>query len=602
MELAMTQPAAAPLELGPTATGRADLVPRKLDSDAKPTSPAATVPETSVAPLLETTDLRIAFNGRGRATTVVDGISYQVASGRTLAIVGESGAGKTLSCRALLGLLPPNAVVLGSARLEGRELLGLTEREIQPYRGKCISMVFQDPTRSLNPTMRVGHQIAEAIREHEKTSWHAAREGAIGLLYRLRFAAPQAIYRSYPHELSGGMQQRVMIAIALSGKPRLLIADEATRSLDATTQAEIMALLMELQSQLGMAIIMITHDLGLAAAFADDVLVMKAGRSVEYLSAATLLRDAQMPYTRALLKAVGMPRATEAAGPASAGRHRLVSASDEPRASIPLLTVCDVVQEYRVRGRRNEARTVRAVSGVSFDLHAGEALGLVGETGCGKSTLARTLLVEPPPVSGSVFLDGVDLARLRQRALAEKRRKIQIVFQDAYGSLNPKWTVSAIVEEPLRGFGVGRSERQRRIQEALERVGLPYATYGRRRPRTLSGGQAQRVAIARALAPQPRLIVLDEALSSLDALVGSEILELLRGLREELGVALLMISHDVGQVRQLCDRIAVMHAGRFCEIGATEALLRAPTHPYTAALLASIPSREQRDDRRRAIG
>jgi peptide/nickel transport system ATP-binding protein len=559
----------------------------------------------SVQPaLLETRDLRISFLRRGQEKTVVDGTTFRLAAGKTLAIVGESGAGKTLSCRALLGLLPPDAIVSGSARFEGNEILTLRERDLRRYRGKCIAMVFQDPAQSLNPTMQVGHQIAEAIRAHENVLWPAARKSATERLARLRFDTPAWTYERYPHQLSGGMQQRIMLAIALAGKPKLLIADEATRSLDATTQAEIMALLMELKAELGMAIIMISHDLRLAATIADDVLVMQAGRCVEYGPANTLFHSARKPYTQALIGAA-MPPAGSRTGPATGVRARLVGdleaetvrPSAEPvQPQAALLSVRDVVQTYRPRGLHSDSQhVVRAVSGVSFDWYPGEVLGLVGETGSGKSTLARTVLLEPRPRSGSVLLNGVELTRLGRRDLAKQRRHMQIVFQDPYGSLNPAWSVATIVEEPLVSMGMTRAEREQRVRKVLDLVDLPCANYGRRRPRALSGGQCQRIAIARALAPNPRLIILDEALSSLDALIQRQMLDLLQRLRAELGIAFLVISHDLALVGTICDRIAVMRDGQLCEIGLAETLYRSPSHPYTASLLASVPKAGQRN-------
>jgi peptide/nickel transport system ATP-binding protein len=539
----------------------------------------------AIAPLLEVRELRVQFAERSGQVPAVDGLSFRHFAGRTLAIVGESGSGKTASCRALMGLLPRSAAVTGSVRLNGKELVGLGERELRRHRGADIAMVFQDPARSLNPTMRVGAQIAEAVRIHAQLDRHAARTRAIDLMRMLELPAPEQQFFAHPHELSGGMQQRVAIAIAVACNPKVLIADEATKSLDVRTQARILDLLTELKRQLGMALIMVTHDLRVAATLADHVLVMRAGRLIESVPADGLFRNAQHPHAKALLAAV------PGRGSASA------RSGGRPRDSRELvLEARDIVQEFNIRDRDtlNHHRIVHAVSGVSLDLYRGETLGLVGETGCGKSTLARALLQIPPPKSGAVVFRGRDLTQMRGRGLIDHRRRLQMVFQEPFGSLNAKWRVSSIVEEPLLGFGVGDlTARRRKVSEMLERVGLRPAVYGRRRPSELSGGECQRVAIARALAPEPDVIVCDEAVASLDALAQTQVLALLSELRGELGLSYIFISHDVDIVNAVSDRVAVMHGGRICEIGPTAAIYERAAHPYTAKLLASLPSVER---------
>ena len=514
-------------------------------------------------------------------------------------------------------------------RFEGQELLGLSDKAMRRHRGADIAMVFQDPSRSLNPTMRIGAQIAEAVRAHARVDrGRRARPGARAAASSCACPRREQRLHEYPHQLSGGMRQRVVIAIALASKPRLLIADEATTALDVTTQAQIMELLRDLQRELGMALVMISHDLGLAASFADEVVVMYAGRAVEQAPTRELFAHVRMPYTKALLDAIPrVERPPHTPLPVVAGRPpdlaalpagcpfapRCPKAQDMCRETAPPLEEgspghrwacwfpCEDGGDDRrtatsrccpratsCRSSRCAAHggvkggVVQAVSDVSFDVRAGETLGVVGETGSGKSTLARSVLQAPRPKSGSVRFQGNDLVGLKGRRLLDARRSLQMVFQDPFGSLDPKWRVADIVEEPLVAYGVGsRDERRRRVREVLDTVGLDPDVYGKRRPRQLSGGQAQRVAIARALTLDPALIICDEAVSSLDVLIQAQVLNLFERLRAELGLSYLFIAHDLALVKQVSDRVAVMYLGRLCELGPAEALYREPFHPYT---------------------
>lgn len=556
-------------ELAAVAPNEGDAAPRRVGT-----------PSLHPAPLLETRALTVRFGSGPASVTAVDGLSYRLAAGRTLAIVGESGAGKTLGCLALVGLVPRAATVSGSVRFAGRELVGLDDAKLRRHRGRDIAIVLQDAARALNPTMTVGKQIAEAARLHERLGRRAARARAIELLERLGLREPVGAASAYPHELSGGMRQRALLAITLAAGPKLLIADEITRSLDVLTRAHTLELLASLKERLGMTLILVSHDLALVAGFADEILVMHAGRAVEHAPADRLLAGARTPYARALVGA--MPRIDAAAPPAA---NVLAAAEPAPlaRGAVDaLLEARGIVQAFPRRGRRDG---FRAVDGVSLTIRSGETLALVGESGAGKSTLARALLQYPRPTAGSVVLEGVDLTQLTGRPLAERRRRMPMVFQEPFASFDPKWRVRAIVEEPLAIAGADRTERAHRAAEALERVGLPAAVFGRRRPSELSGGQCQRVALARALVSDPALVILDEAVASLDVRLQQHVLDLLRALRAELGLAYLFISHDLAVVRQIADRVAVLYRGRICEIGPVEAVYRRPAHPYTAALL-----------------
>ncbi len=519
-------------------------------------------------PLLAVSDLSVRFDSRGKSVHAVQALSYTLRAGETLAIVGGSGGGKTTSCRALVGLLPASARITGSIRYAGTELVGIPEREMQKYRGSCLAIVFQDTARALNPTLRIGRQLAQAIALHRRTDGATSREAALELLGLLGIRDAAGVLQRYPHELSGGMRQRVAIAIALSGRPRLLIADEATRSLDAINRLETLRLLKEVQKATGMAIVAIVHDLRQVAEFADNVLVMHDGRAVEYLPARHLRTQARTDYTRALFEA-------------SPSLDR-----DVPARSIAARPV------LRVRGVCHEFDTGRRIlDGVSFDLRPGEMFGLVGESGSGKTSLARAVLQLPRPTNGSVLLDSTDLTRLRGRALQRQRRGIQMIFQDPTASLDPTWRVSRTVEEPLLAEGSSSpQQRARRVAELLELVGLPPETFGARRPAELSGGQCQRVAIARALAADPVVLICDEAVSSLDALMQIQLMSLLDGLRHTMRLACLFISHDLALVRQIADRVAVMYQGQLCEVASTAALYERPSHPYTAKLIASVAS------------
>lgn len=521
--------------------------------------------------LLETRALTVRFG----SVTAVDGLSYRLDAGRTLAIVGASGAGKTLGCLALVGLVPSSATVSGSARFAGRELVGLGEAELRRYRGREIAIVLQDAAGALNPTMTIGRQIAESARLHEQLGRRAAHGRAVELLGLLGFREPAYAASAYPHELSGGMRQRALIAAAIACGPTLLIADEITRSLDTRTCARTLGLLASLKERLGMTLILVSHDLGLAVRFADEILVMSGGRAVERGAAAALLGQARTPEARKLVGAMKRIRA---------GKRGERTAVADSGARDVLLEARGIVQEY---SRRGGGGTFRALDGVSLTIGRGETLALVGESGAGKSTLARALLQRPRPTAGSVVFDGVELTRLSARSLAELRRRMPMVFQDPCASLDPRWSVRAIVEEPLVIAGVDRRARARGVAEALERVGLPLSIFGSRRPNELSGGQFQRVALARALVADPTLVILDEAVASLDVALQAHMLELLEALRAERGLSYLLISHDLAVVRRIADRIAVLCRGRLCEMGSVEAVFRRPAHPYTAALLAA---------------
>ena len=531
-------------------------------------------------PLLSARDLSVTFRGDGEPVRAVAGVSLDLVPGEVLALVGESGSGKSVTALSLMGLLPRAGVeVAGSAQLDGTELIGAPQRELERIRGAEMAMVFQDPLSSLNPVMRIGDQIAEQILAHEEVDRTAARDRAVELLRRVGIPHAEERARGYAHELSGGMRQRAMIAMALSCGPRVLIADEPTTALDVTVQAQILDLIRDLRDETGAAVLLITHDLGVVAEIADRVAVMQAGRIVEQAEVEQLFDRPEHPYTRGLLAAV--PRLD---GPRIGG-----GASDAAREELhPLLELEHLEVSF---GK------VRAVDDVTLTVHEGETLGLVGESGSGKTTLARaaTRLVDPD--SGGVRFAGQDITSASLRALAPLRSELQIVFQDPVGALNPRKRVSASIGLPLQLGGMPSEGVRARTTELLASVGLG-PEYADRWPHQLSGGQAQRVGIARALALNPRLVVLDEPVSALDVSVQAQIVELLAELRRDRGLAYLFVAHDLSVVRQVSDRVAVMYLGKLMEVSPAEDLYSRPVHPYTARLLAAVPVPNPRAGRR----
>ena len=554
-------------------------------------------------PILTVENLEIAF-GRHRA---VKGVSFSVEAARTVALVGESGSGKSVTALSIMRLLPATAQVCGRIVLGGTSMLDLRGEALRRARGQLAGMIFQEPMTSLNPVLKTGFQVAEALRYHQGLSQEAALAQAVRLFDRVRI--PDAARRAgeYPHTLSGGMRQRVMIAMALACKPKLLIADEPTTALDVTIQAQILALLGELQRESGTAILFITHDMGVVAEIADRVVVMRHGELVEAATTETVFEAPAHPYTKALLAAVPRlgdmkgvaeplrftPRTTPAATPAAAA---------PAGEGAPLLEVEGLVTRFPVRGglMRRVTGHVHAVEGVTFTLGRRETLALVGESGCGKSTTGKSLLRLVDPQEGSVRLDGRDVLGSGGEALRALRRRMQMIFQDPFGSLDPRQTVGSAIAEPIRVHGIAnRGEAQDRVATLLKRVGLDPAR-ATRFPHEFSGGQRQRIAIARALALDPQLVIADEAVSALDVSIKAQVIDLMIDLQEDFGLSYLFISHDMAVVERVSHRIAVMYLGRIVEIGPRAAVIENPQHPYTRRLLAAVPVADPRARGRRA--
>ncbi|GAA4117870.1 ABC transporter ATP-binding protein [Knoellia locipacati] len=538
---------------------------------------------THDAPALSITDLHIGFRSRRGLSTAVRGVSFDIARGETLALVGESGSGKSTTAAAVNRLLPDTAEISeGSIVVAGRDVAALAPRELQALRGAGIGLVPQDPMTNLNPVMRIGDQIAEAFEVHDVATGSQAHDRAVQLLEAVGIPDAATRARQYPHEFSGGMRQRVLIAMGLACKPALLIADEPTSALDVTVQRRVLDLLADLTDEMGTAVLLITHDLTLAAERADRVAVMQAGEIVEIGTAHDVMHAPQHDYTRRLLAAIPGTTATPRDQPASSGTESSGTGSSGAAAT-PLVEVRDLVKVYG-----GGTKAYAAVDGVSLTIPAGRTVSVVGESGSGKSTVANMLLGLVEPTSGTVLVDGQPVAGGR-RALKAVRRRIQPVFQNPYASLDPRFTVGRSVAEPMGVHGIGdKASRRARVAELLEQVALP-ADVADRHPHQLSGGQRQRVAIARALSLEPDLVVLDEAVSALDVLVQQQILELLARLQSELGLAYLFISHDLAVVRMISDEVHVMQQGRIVESGSPEALFSSPQEDYTQELLSAIP-------------
>jgi peptide/nickel transport system ATP-binding protein len=640
------------------------------------------------APLLAVTDLSVTFDTPAGQVCAVRGLGYDVRPGEVVGIVGETGSGKTVSSLAIMQLLPAHARVSGSVRFEGEELLGRTDAELSRIRGRRIAMIFQDPLSSLTPVYTVGDQIAEAVRIHNRIGRAAALDRAIDLLALVGIANPRARAASFPHELSGGMRQRVMIAMAIANDPALIIADEPTTALDVTIQAQILDVLRQAREATGAAIVLITHDLGIVAGVADRVCVMYAGKPVETGAVEDVFYRPRMPYTLGLLgsiprlDAVGRPPLTPIEGTppspvklpagcpfaprcpmriercleaepallpmaASGDRHfaachrsgdvergnlssadvfpsgagtlvrRLTESRGGPLdagssasarrggpSSPPASTVLevrDLVRRYPVtKGAvlRRRIGTVHAVDGISFDVREGETLGLVGESGCGKTTTLMEILSLAAPGGGTIAVLGKETSALARYERLAIRGQLQVVFQDPMASLDPRMPVGDIIAEPMEVHGVPPAERASRVQELLRMVGLE-PDHASRFPQAFSGGQRQRIAIARALALRPKVLVLDEPVSALDVSVRAGILNLLENLKASFGLSYLFVSHDLAVIRYVADRVAVMYLGRLAEIGDVDTVFGRPAHPYTQALLSAIPLPDPRKERAR---
>ncbi|MEA2154751.1 MAG: glutathione transport system ATP-binding protein [Solirubrobacteraceae bacterium] len=604
--------------------------------------------------VLQVADLHVTFGAKVRA---VRGLGYELARGEVLGIVGESGSGKSASAQAIMGLLPRSAEVRGSVKLNGRELIGLDDAALSGVRGNSIAMVFQDPLSALTPVYTIGDQIAEAVRVHNDVSKEAAHARAAELLELVGIPRAKERARAFPHEFSGGMRQRVMIAMAIANHPDVIVADEPTTALDVTIQAQVLEVLRTAREVTGAAIVMITHDLGVIAGFADRVAVMYAGRIVESGRVDDVYQRPRMPYTMGLLGSIprldsagnralvpisgappslaGLPpgcpfaprcplvfdrcRDEEPALAPVGGRPQLAAchraeeierggfdpadvfpvpdllepvAAGIARADRPIVLLTeDLIKHHPLlKGAvfKRQVGTVRAVDGISFDIREGETLGLVGESGCGKTTTLLQVLELVAPQAGRIVVLGQDVAQLDARKRRAVRRDLQVVFQDPLASLDPRMPISDILAEPLRTNDVSRERTDGRIRELLELVGLE-PSHAERYPAEFSGGQRQRIAIARALALEPKLLVLDEPVSALDVSIRAGVINLLAELRARLGLSYLFVAHDLSVVRHIADRVAVMYLGRIAEIGAVAPVYDTPAHPYTQALLSAIP-------------
>jgi peptide/nickel transport system ATP-binding protein len=633
-----------------------------------------------MAPVLEIRDLSTHIQLTKSVVQAVGNVDLTIEPGETVGLVGESGCGKSMTGLSIMGLLPPGgAIVGGSIKLGGRELVGLPESDLRDIRGNEVAMIFQDPLTSLDPTKTIGYQVAEPVRLHRGASRTAAMDRAAEVLGLVGLPKPRERLRDYPHQLSGGLRQRVMIAMALTCEPRLLIADEPTTALDVTIQAQILALLHDLSERLGMAMLLITHDMGVIAGNADRVHVMYAGRMVETAETGNLFRHMRHPYTHALLASIprlsqdnrqpllsigGLPpdlsdppagcrfaprcgRATDkcrtseppltgespehlfscwhpvdgpggagaaggtdgaeaggaeiAGGAAARGSAMTVRAPGPGRpdaaaaSGTTLLEVRDLVKEFPVTSGailQRKVGSVHAVSNVSFTVNAGETFGLVGESGCGKTTIGRVVVALERPNSGSVRLGDQDISALSGGELRRQRRDLQLMFQDPYSSLDPRMRVGSIIREPLSIQHVGtRHEQQQRVYELLDEVGLPRSAV-ERYPHEFSGGQRQRIGLARALTLNPRVIVADEPVSALDVSIRAQVLNLMKRLQADHGLTYIVISHDLAVVKYMADRIGVMYLGKLVEMGSGEDIYQRAAHPYTAGLIATIPDPE----------
>ncbi|HJP80383.1 MAG TPA: ABC transporter ATP-binding protein [Pseudonocardiaceae bacterium] len=561
------------------------------------------------APLLSVEKVSVTFSTDGATTVAADEVSYSIAAGEVVAVVGESGSGKTVTAMSLLGLLPGTATVTGAALLDGTNLFELDTEQLREIRGEQVGFVFQEPMSALNPVFTIGAQIAEAITVHHKVSTAQARQRAAELLRLVGLPDPARAMRAYPHELSGGQLQRVVIAMAVANEPKLLIADEPTTALDVTVQADILELLRDLRSRLGVGILLITHDMGVVADLADRVVVMHDGKVVEHGTVTEIFADPQQDYTRQLLGSVVSLAGTPVAPPAEesgeliergaqvavVGHPAARSVADSP-ATRPTLRISDLSVVY---GGRFRSIAVHAVDRVSVHVEPGEVLGLVGESGSGKSTLASSVVGLVTPTSGTIEVAGANLAAMRGKARRTALGRIGMVFQDPGSSLNPRATVGASIAEPLRLHGnLSGASLDLRVRELLDSVSLPTALASRF-PHELSGGQRQRIGIARAIALNPDLLIADEPTSALDVSVQARVLELFRTLQTELRFACLFISHDLAVIEEVAGRVAVMHRGHIVEQGPTDAVLAAPLHPYTHRLITSAPVANPEDQRRR---
>ena len=607
--------------------------------------------------LLEVKDLKTYFFSNGKEIRSVDGVSLYVNKGETLGVVGESGSGKSVTALSIMGLVPnpPGRVVGGEILFDGQDLLQKSQVEMCSVRGNDISMIYQEPMTSLNPVFKCGEQIAEALRVHHRISHAEARKKAIEMLRLVGIPSPEQRANDFPHQLSGGMRQRVMIAMALICRPKLLIADEPTTALDVTIQAQILTLMKKLKQEIDMAIMIITHDLGVVAEMADRVVVMYAGKIVEEADVKSLFKQPLHPYTQGLLKSI--PRLDEERDKLNVIEGSIPSplelpsgcrfssrcphaqsrcSSDEPKLEVVdngrkvacwywkelrnshdnlkitptevqtsepvdilqgakdrsvLVEIKNIKKLFAVKGGLfgKKIGTVKAVDGVSFSVNRGETFGLVGESGCGKTTLGKVILKLIDASEGNIIFEGKDILATNKQTMRGVRRDMQVVFQDPYASLNPRMSIAQILSEPLEIHGTANSgEKKRRIKELLETVGLS-AYHLDRYPHEFSGGQRQRIGIARALALNPKLIILDEPVSALDVSIQSQVLNLLDDLQKEFNLSYIFIAHGLAAVKHISDRVGVMYLGKMVEIASSEDIYRNAAHPYTKALMAAIP-------------
>ncbi len=553
------------------------------------------------SPVLSVRNLTTAFHNGGLWKPVVKGVSFDVNAGETVAIVGESGSGKSVTSLSIMGLLDSKtARISGEIFLNGQNLLSLKEHQMRNLRGREMAMIFQEPMTSLNPVFTIGRQIAEALTCHGDIDAKAAKAETLRLLDKVRIPNAASRFSDYPHQFSGGMRQRVMIAMALASRPKLLIADEPTTALDVTIQAQILDLIKTLQEEEGTSVLFITHDMGVVAETADRTVVMYRGEMVENGATADLFRHAAHPYTRALLSAVphlgsmngiAEPLPFPVIDMVTGEKHEPVPVSRQVDMQKPILNIRNLTTRYHVTGGLLGKATgaVHAVENVSFQLFPGETLALVGESGCGKSSIGRTIMRLANATSGEILLKDGDLLNLNAEKLRLARRNVQMIFQDPFASLNPRMSVGNAIAEPLIQHGLlNKSAAQEKAASLLERVGLS-ADIMKRYPHEFSGGQRQRIAIARALALDPKVIVADEAVSALDVSIKAQVCNLMMDLQESLGLSYLFISHDMAVVERVSHRVAVMYLGEIVEIGPRSAVFENPQHPYTRKLMAAVP-------------